>query len=528
MQLELAGEEKQKILVEKCLKELKPGEFVKVRARVVRARIRESRDELGYRPKITGLLEDSTSRVFFACYNPRLCLIPGNVVEIEGALVRELPNKNKILLIGERSKIHPLEEKLDKYLFHARISDLNEPLSNIVVTGRISRIFRVLVKKCKICHKPLVEGRCPNRHSEGFYYDLRLSFMLRDDTGAIKCIAPRSLTAELLDIPLSTAYDLIYEGDSQGFSILLTPISDVKVHYYKSEDRVEGYFYEESKGFVAVLEGDKPPVGLEYAGYDYVKDDYVGRALLADLLQFYLDRELPKKFLGFYSLEEYISSPRGIRICSGFSLDIDIDKGLSVNVYPLVKAFESVEDYVRFRRSRGASFKSLKNALVKRRNLVVLSPHGCTGKIIDVLPVKACEYFIEEKEVSLSEYWRSKGIKVKDGEQPLLKVKVYEYGGIELVYPPSQCFFEISNFESPACKYSLWRSRRKSLTMVREALEKLGVFQLEIVDRASGEPALEKLASRLVGSEVSLEGDVLRYGDRVVFLARRLIDLEEG
>ncbi|MCD6458033.1 MAG: hypothetical protein J7K82_04205 [Thermoproteales archaeon] len=80
--------------------------------------------------------------------------------------------------------------------------------------------------------------------------------------------------------------------------------------------------------------------------------------------------------------------------------------------------------------------------------------------------------------------------------------------------------------ESPAYKYSINKVKKESLHLVRKAIEKLRVFNVEVVDRASGEPALEKLASGIVGREVSLEGDVLRYGDRLVFLARRLIDYE--
>gem|GEM_PF-3491863 len=439
-----------------------------------------------------------------------------------------MPHKNRMLLIDKNNRVYPLEEKLDKYIFHARIKDLKDPVSGVILSGRIAKVFNVLVKKCKTCNGILIDNKCLNGHSDGFYYDLRMSFILEDDTGAVKCVAPRELTAKLLGIPLSTAYDLIYEKDSQGFSIILTPKSGVRVDYYRSGERIEGYFYDEAKGLVAILEKDHAPEGLDFIGYEYVKNDFVGRAFLADLLQYYLDRNLPRRFFGFYLVETYSTSLQGVDLYMGFSLDIEVDENLKVNVYPLVKAFQSVKNYINYCRMHGISIKALKNTLTKYKNLVYLAPRGYLGKIIDVLPVRAGEYIIEGKNVNLSEYWKSKGIEVGENEKPLLKVKIYELGGIELVYPPSQCFFEVSSLygESPAYKYSINKVKKESLHLVRKAIEKLRVFNVEVVDRASGEPALEKLASGIVGREVSLEGDVLRYGDRFVFLARRLIDYE--
>ncbi len=512
---------------EKKLKECRDGDFVKVRARVVRSRIKEGRDELGYKPRISGVLEDSTCRMYFVSFNPKLCLLADTVVEVEGR-VRELPNGSKILIVGERSRVRVLEDRLDRYIFNARIANLTEPMTGIVVTGRISKVYRVLVRRCKKCNRILLDGRCPEGHSDGFYPDLRLSFKLVDETGSIRCYAGRDLTAKLLGIPVSTAFDLLYEGYSLGFSIFLEPVKPIRVDYYRSEDKIEGYYYDEVKGLVAVIDGDSHPEGLEHVESEYIGDSYLDRALLADLLQAYLERNLPHRFLGFYLIKKHLTSMRRVYLYMGFSLDIEFEEFLRVNVYPQIRYIESVKDYIVYRRSRGAYFKSIKNTLVKYRNLVLLAPRGLVGKIVDVLPVMAKDYVIEGKDITLSEYWRRKGIDVRDDEQPLLKVKLYELGGIELVYPPSQCYFEISNGlgESLSYKYSLRWVRREALSLVKEALERLGVFRLEVVDRASGEPALEKLALRLIGREVSLEGDVLKCGDGTVFLARRIAEYE--
>lgn len=70
-------------VLDRKLKDCQEGEYVRVRARV-----KFGQDEIGEKPRISGLLEDDSFRAFFVSYNPRLPLIPESLIEIEGALVK--------------------------------------------------------------------------------------------------------------------------------------------------------------------------------------------------------------------------------------------------------------------------------------------------------------------------------------------------------------------------------------------------------------------------------------------------------
>lgn len=102
-----------------------------------------------------------------------------------------MPNGNKILLLNERTRVSVLGEGLEKYIFNAKIADLDEPVSGILIESMITHVYNVVIKRCKICNRQVVGNICPNGYHEGFYYDLHLKFLLSDDTGLIKCIASR-------------------------------------------------------------------------------------------------------------------------------------------------------------------------------------------------------------------------------------------------------------------------------------------------------------------------------------------------
>lgn len=515
-------------VLEKKLKECRDGEFVKVRARVVRAKIKFGRDELGERPRISGVLEDDSFRAFFVSYNPRLPLVPDAVVEIEGALVKKMPSGNKILLMNERTKVSVLGEGLEKYIFNASIRDLDEPVSGILVEGGITHVYDVVVKRCRVCHRQIVGNVCPEGHKEGFYYDLRLKFLLSDDTGSIKCIAPRDISARMLGIPISYVYDTLYEGENYGTIFLLKPKIELKFRFYSGEIENERY-YRDNKGHIIVLDCEEPPEDIKLVKEKVVDLNSIeDLGLLADVAEQYIRRRLPREFLGFHLVRRIHTNYRKVYLYEGFNLEVEIDEPLKVITTATVRAFESLKDYINYRRRKGASYNAIKRTILNYRNIVYLAPRGLIGKIVSLLPVSASEYIIEEKGISIYEYWRRKGFDVDMNEKPLVKVRVYDLGGLELVYPPSQVFYEYDNISRDSYFYTqaLEHAHNYSKNLVRNVLEELGVFSFEEVDKTTGLQALKTLARKLVGRKVSLEGDVI-VGDKPVFLIRRLVDFED-
>ncbi|RLE62667.1 MAG: hypothetical protein DRJ38_09240, partial [Thermoprotei archaeon] len=441
-------------ILEKKLKDCKDGELVKVRARIVRAKIKFSRDGLGKRPRISGILEDDSFRAFFVSYNPNLPLVTDAVVEIEGALVRRLPSGNKILLLNERTKVSVLGEGLEKYIFNARIADLDEPVSGILVEGRIAHVYDVVVKKCRVCNKQFYGNVCPEGHQEGFYYDLRLKFLLSDDTGSIKCIAPRDISAKLLGVPISYVYDTLYEGECYGTIFLLKPKNELRLRFY-SGDIENGRYYRDNKGLIIVLDCEEPPDNAKFVREKVIDFNSVeDLGLLADVVEHYIRSRLPEEFLGFHLLRRVHTNYRKVYLYEGFNLEVEIDEPLKVTTTATVRAFESLKDYINYRRRKGASYNAVKRTILNYRNIVYLAPRGLIGKIVSLIPVSASEYIIEEKGISIYEYWRRKGFEVDRDEKPLVKVRVYDLGGLELVYPPSQVFYKYDNISRNSYFYT--------------------------------------------------------------------------
>jgi len=115
------------------------------------------------------------------------------------------------------------------------------------------------------------------------------------------------------------------------------------------------------------------------------------------------------------------------RLYLGFSTNIQKrEDKLVLEVCPQSFIRESVYDYLRWRRGRGASAKSIeKHALLKRSN-VVLAPSGYYGRLVDLVYVKAEEQQVSKYDQrSLPEFWKDVySIDVDEDEMPLLKVRL--------------------------------------------------------------------------------------------------------
>src|SRR5215216_1740298 len=112
---------------------------------------------------------------------------------------------------------------------------------------------------------------------------------------------------------------------------------------------------------------------------------------------------------------------------------------------------ESVLDYVRLRRERGASANSVISNLTKYRNKVIVAPSGNYGCIVDVIAKKAGSQQVSDTDHrNLVEFWKQiYGIDISPDEIPLPKVKMMNSENV-FTYPPSMCFFGNDSLFIPA------------------------------------------------------------------------------
>jgi hypothetical protein len=103
---------------------------------------------------------------------------------------------------------------------------------------------------------------------------------------------------------------------------------------------------------------------------------------------------------------------------------------------------ESVLDYVRLRRERGASANAIFRNLMTYRNRVIVAPTGNYGSIAEVIMRKAGTQRISDTDTrNLVEFWKQiYDIDISPDEIPLLKIKMVNSENA-FTYPPSMCFF---------------------------------------------------------------------------------------
>jgi hypothetical protein len=162
-----------------------------------------------------------------------------------------------------------------------------------------------------------------------------------------------------------------------------------------------------------------------------------------------------RKMQGIYLLEEPVPLYRceQAKLYLGFSIQVTIreekekeaegNKNVAlIEVIPQSYVRESVLDYIRLRRGRGASANSLISNLTKYRNKVIVAPSGSYGCIVDVISKKAGSQQVSDNDHrNLVEFWKQiYGIEISPDEIPLLKVKMMNSENV-FTYPPSMCFF---------------------------------------------------------------------------------------
>src|SRR5918997_1615847 len=443
----------------------------------------------------SGILEDSEFKVPFVSHRISYPLIRNCVYKFHSAYVHEFPEKSLLLVITEHTKISSKDvEDYREYIWKPRVDSIRRPVKSVALQGVITTVHgnSGLIKRCNKCKAILYDDTCPNKcpKEEGWGWDLRVSCRLYDGSGSMKMVLTKDIASKVLqrnlaELVLLASSKEVKDLPSNNSNVQLPPSSEITLKLTDTievieavTDNVSSSSYRSSNK-VIIADGRNlvyfPPGEEDERKFsEYVKrplniSEIEDRKIVRRLIEKTLDIGIRKvtgmrKMQGIYLLEEPVPLYRceQAKLYLGFSIQVTIreekekeaegNKNLAViEVTPQSYVRESVLDYIRLRRGRGASANSLINNLTKHRNKVIVAPSGSYGCIVDVISKKAGSQQVSETDHrNLVEFWKQiYGIDISPGEIPLLKVKMMNSENV-FTYPPSMCFFGNDSLFIPA------------------------------------------------------------------------------
>src|SRR5918995_674164 len=478
------------------LSELIPGRYVSTTARIVYLRAIEKQDALGSKMIFSGILEDSAFKIPFVSHRISSPLIRNCVYKFQSAYIHEFPTEKSLLLfITEYTKISPKDvEDYREYIWKPTVDSIRRPVKSVALQGVITTVHgnSGLIKRCNKCKSILYDDTCPNKcpKEEGWGWDLRVSCRLYDGSGSMKMVLTKDIASKVLqrnlaELVLLASSKKVKDLPSNNSNVQLPPSSEITLKLPDTievieavTDNVSSSSYRSSNK-VIIADGRNlvyfPPGEEDERKFsEYVKkllniSEIEDRKIVKRLIEKALDIRIRKvtgmrKMQGIYLLEEPVPLYRceQAKLYLGFSIQVTIrvekekeaegNKNVAViEVIPQSYVRESVLDYIRLRRGRGASANSLISNLTKHRNKVIVAPSGSYGCIVDVISKKAGSQQVSDTDHrNLVEFWKQiYGIDISPDEIPLLKVKMINSENV-FTYPPSMCFFGNDSLFIPA------------------------------------------------------------------------------
>jgi hypothetical protein len=528
-------------------------------------------------------LEYFTFKVPFVSHRISFPLIRNCVYRFQSAYVHEFPSdKSLLLVITEHTKINPKDvEDYREFVWNPKIDSIKRPVRNLALQGVITTIHgnSGLVKRCNKCKSILYDDACPNKcpKEEGWGWDLRISCKLYDGSGSMKMILTKDIASKVLMRNLAELVLLasskiepsnnIHPQSSEitlripeSIEVVEAVTEDVSSSSYRKSDKV---IISDGRNLVYFPPGEEDEQKFsEYAKKPLNILDNEDRKIVRRLIEKSLDIGIRKvtgmrKMQGIYLLEEPIPLYRceQAKLYLGFSILVSIreDKGNDDNnssnktsIFAVIEAIpqsyvrESVLDYVRLRRGRGASANAVISNLTKYRNKVIVAPSGNYGCIVDVIARKAGSQTVSDTDHrNLVDFWKQVyGIDISPDEIPLLKVKMINSENV-FTYPPSMCFFGTDSLFIPAdvqkfveYKKSTIKSRMdkvvNSLVNEEESL-RIGEAQLEYTAQTVSKTdsdiqvqLLHDVRQKLYGRSVMARGSAMFVHDEIWFFPNQL------
>jgi len=583
------------------LSELIPGKYVSTAARVVYLKTIERQDALGSKMLFSGILEDSTFKVPFISHRISYPLIRNSVYKFNSAYVYEFSSSDKslLLVITEHTKIDSKSiEDYREFIWSPKIESINRPVRNLTLQGLITTVHSNsgLVKRCNKC-KSIIYDLCPNKcaQEEGWGWDLRVSSRLYDGSGSIKMVLTKDIASKVLRMNLGELILLATttqrssnapgqscssnSGQHQYHQFLPPSVLTIKIPdsidtiEAVTEDNILSSSYRSSEKLI-VTDGRNlvyfpPSEENERKFSESVKRplkvcDVEDKKIIKRLIEKRLDISLRKvtgrrMMQGIYLLEEPISLYRCERakLYLGFSVKLNVkekekeqqDNAATTTTTAVIEAIpqayvrESVLDYIKMRRERGASANAIVRNLLTYRNKVVVAPSGNYGSIVDVIIRKAETQLVSDTDKrNLVEFWKQiYDIDISADEIPLLKVKMMNSENT-FTYPPSMCFFGSESLLIQADVQKFIESKKSTLkarmddvikkTIVTQDLM-IGPTKLEFQDeqnvsQGQRQPGdiqshiLQEIRQKLFGRNVTARGSIMFVHDELWFFPYQL------
>jgi hypothetical protein len=565
------------------LSELEPGKYVSTLARIVYLKTVEKHDALGEKVVFSGLIEDSRFKVPFVSHQISYPLIRDSVYRFHSAYVHEFPDKSLLLVITEHTKIDPKDvADAHEYKWVPKIGAIKRPVRNLYLNGTITTIHSTsgLVKRCNKCRSLIYYDStiCPNQCGMGWAWDLRISGRLYDGSGAMKMVLTKDIAANVLQMNLGklilhASLNQSQEDQTQpmtnntisvlnlevpsSFDIMEAVLPEnISTSFYTKSDRLivsDGrnlvYFPtsdNESKSKFAELTVRR----LDTNGTDAIEDIKIIRKLVERAISMNIQNITEQRMRhGIYLLEDPISLYRCERakLYLGFSADIRIDthqqhrqqQQLVIELNPHAYVRESVLDYIKLRRERGASANAVIRMLLNYRSKVIVAPTGHFGSITEVISRKASDQLVSEYDNrNLVEFWKQVyDIDISPDEIPLLKIKMLNSENT-FTYPTSMCYFGTDSLYIPASvqKFIDYKESRLIPTMydvVKKAVKdlKIGdnikIQQISEIRRANDRDSLqrqllEETRQKLYGRNVHARGSIMFVHDELWFFPNQV------
>jgi hypothetical protein len=551
------------------LSELIPGKYISTTARVVYLKTSERQDALGSKVIFSGIVEDSTFKVPFVSHRISYPLIRNSVYKFYSAYVHVFPShKSLLLVITEHTKIDSKNiEDYREFIWSPKIESIKRPVRNLTLQGIITTVHSNsgLVKRCNKC-KSLLYDVCPNKcpQEEGWGWDLRVSSRLYDASGSIKMVLTKDIASKVLQKNLAELILLATrpKPSSENYnSQLQSSVTTIKIP--DSIDIIEAVTENISSSYrsnekLIVTDGANlvffPPneegMGQRFSesvrrplNVSDVQDRKVIKRLIEKALDIQIKKATERRMMqGIYLLEEPISLYRceKAKLYLGFSVRVNIkeDNAALVEATPQAYVRESVLDYVRLRRGRGASADSIIRNLLTYRNKVIVAPSGNYGCIVEVVSRKAGDQQVSDTDRrSLVEFWKQiYGIEISVDEIPLLKVKMMNSENV-FTYPPSMCFFGNDSLLIQANVQKFIENKKSTLKtrmdgvirkVITQAL-KIGDTKLEFDKGQTTSESfdiqsqlLQEIRQKLFGRNVTARGSILAVHDELWFFPNQM------
>jgi hypothetical protein len=464
------------------------------------------------------------------------------------------------------------------------VDSIKRPVKSVALQGVITTVHgnSGLIKRCNKCKSIFYDDACPNKcpKEEGWGWDLRVSCKLYDGSGSIKMILTKDIASKVLQrnlaelVLLASKMKSLPSNNNNSSNNQLPPSSEITLKLPDTIDVIEAVTDDASSSSyrssnkIIISDGRNLvyfPLGEEdehkFSEYtkrplniSEIEDRKIVRRLI-EKAQHIGIRKITgmKKMQGIYLLEEPVPLYRceQAKLYLGFSVRVMLkeekeekeNKTVAViEAMPQSYVRESVLDYVRLRRGRGASANSVISNLTKYRNKVIVAPSGNYGCIVDVISRKAGSQQVSDTDHrNLVEFWKQiYGIDISPDEIPLLRVKMMNSENV-FTYPSSMCFFGTDSFFIPAYVQKFVEYKRSTIKsrmdkVIQELANeedtlKIGDTNLEF----GGQPVsnankdndiqvqlLQEVRQKLFGRSVMARGSVTFVHDEIWFFPNQL------